>query len=83
MTELLVLRHPSIRAHQNIVHLCGICWDVDHDGDAWPVLVFNKSEHGNLDSLMSKGLGKSMSLEERLKLCAAIGEAVLAMHTGT
>src|SRR5271154_3930657 len=51
ISEALVLGHPVIRRHQNIIRLQGICWDVRPD-NVWPVLVFKKSQYGDLKRFM-------------------------------
>jgi hypothetical protein len=82
VTELLVLGYPSIRNHPNMSSLYGICWDVSlDDGRVWPVFVFQKSEFGDLENFMKTDVGKEMSLENRLWLCADIATAVAELHS--
>lgn len=80
--EILVLGHPSIYGHPNVMRLEGVCWDVsEEDEKVWPVLVFEKSQYGDLEWFVNSGQGKTVPLEQRLKLCAAIVNAIMEMHS--
>ena len=79
--EISVLAYPPIRDHPNIAQLQGICWDIGADGRVWPVLLFEKSYHGDLYSFLKSPEGKALSTESRLKLCSDIGEAVSGVHS--
>ena len=82
--ELLVLQHPSIRGHPNVVRLYGISFDVvfSHDTNpvprVWPVLVLEKSSNGDLGSFMGN---HTLDLYQVLALCVQIGTALEVMHT--
>ena len=79
--EITILSLPSIRHHPNIVSLAGLCWDViPETGSIWPVLVFEKSRHGNLRTFMQTGVGGRLKFHDRLKLCADVARAVLCLH---
>jgi hypothetical protein len=80
MSEVLALGHPVIRRHQNIIRLQGICWDVRPD-KVWPVLVFKKSQYGDLKRFMMSEPGEQMSIKHRLKLARDIATAILSMHS--
>jgi hypothetical protein len=94
ISEIIVLRHPSIRTHPNIVELQGVCWDVPLKSKAshppttsssvdnvWPVLVFEKSQFGDLYHFATRSVGKGFGLDERMKLCFDIGTAITDMHS--
>lgn len=81
IAEMSILGQPSIREHPNILTLEGVCWDVAKGGDVWPVLVFQKSEHGDLAKFMVRAPGKDLCAEDRLRLCADIAAAVMTMHS--
>jgi hypothetical protein len=49
----------------------------------WPVLVFEKSQHGDLQAFMGQAEGKRLTLEERLNICANIAFAVMDMHSSS
>jgi hypothetical protein len=84
IAEISALGHPLIRDHPNIIKLEGICWDVVPGGEkVWPVLVFEKARHGDLQTFMEQAEGKRLSLEERLNLCADITIAVHDMHSNS
>ncbi len=58
LAEISILSHPTIRRHPNVVNIEGICWDVTADeGKVWPVLVSEKTGHGDLKRFMTKGAG--------------------------
>ncbi|KAL8789349.1 MAG: hypothetical protein Q9195_006876 [Heterodermia aff. obscurata] len=92
ITEIRVLSDPIIREHSNILLLQGICWDIPHtlsnDGvsgafcsdKVWPVLVFEKSQYGDLRHFATLAVGRELGMYERLRLCFDIGIAVTAMH---
>lgn len=80
VSEIIVLAHPRIKDHPNVLSLQGICWDMTVEGKAWPVLVFEKAQIGNLEQF-AMGMGKSMSFDDRRKLCANVGTAMRHFHT--
>jgi hypothetical protein len=84
ISEISVLGHPSIRKHPYINRLEGVCWDVERTDIAhriWPVLVFEKSPYGDMETFSSSIVFQQMSLRDRLDLCIDVGTAILYMHT--
>ena len=82
--EITILSLPPIRRHPNIINLAGLCWDVvSENGSVWPVLVFEKSRHGNLRAFMENGVGRRLGFQDRLKLCADVAQAVLCLHANS
>lgn len=79
VSEIIVLTHPRVKGHLNVLSLQGICWDVTVEGKAWPVLVFEKAQFGNLGEF-AMGKGKGLSFQDRRKLCADIGTAMRHFH---
>ena len=80
-TELLILGHPLVRDHPNIVTIVGVCWDVDvKKGRVLPVLVANAAVDGDLGAFMTQGPGKDFSLSSRLDLCSEVAHAVADIH---
>jgi hypothetical protein len=67
--------------HPNISNLLGICWDVNEDRAAWPVLVFKKAPLGNMDEFMRLYFDNARSWVTKVKLIAGIARAVEYMHT--
>jgi hypothetical protein len=49
---------------------------VSTDLTALPVLLFEKAKQGDLDKFACSGLGKAVSIENRLKLCAEVAYAI-------
>ena len=80
MSEVLILSQPPIRNHPNIVDLEGICWEIKPSTEkAVPVLVFEKASW-DLQQFMNVREGMDMSFEDRLKICADVGDAIMALH---
>ena len=48
-----------------------------------PVLVFEKTVHGDLHQFMTAGEGRELSLSERLHLCTDIAQAIADMHSNS
>jgi serine/threonine protein kinase len=82
ISEILVLGNPLTRNHPNIIRLEGICWDIPPgDVKVHPVLVFEKTQYGDLEQFVDSATGSEMELQDRLKLCVDTGAAILAMHS--
>ncbi|KAF2840209.1 kinase-like protein [Patellaria atrata CBS 101060] len=82
ISEIVILAHPEIRGHPNIVRLVGICWDISsRNKSIWPVLVFQKAKYGDLKAFVESTQGKRLSFEERLKFCKEIAAAITLMHS--
>ena len=82
ISEIEVLGNPSILQHPNIIKLEGICWDVSQEDDkVWPVLVFEKSQHGDIDRFANFGAGMDLCSGKRLKLCVDMIAAVMELHS--
>lgn len=83
INEISVLGHPSIGEHPNIVSLEGICWDVLPYEKAWkvrPVLVFEKTQLGDLRNFADSDPGSNISVQDRLKLCNDVALALRDMQ---
>ncbi|KAF8539826.1 hypothetical protein BDD12DRAFT_881587 [Trichophaea hybrida] len=81
MSEVLILSQPLIQIHPNIVNLEGICWEIKSKTEkAVPVLVFEKAPW-DLQQFMNVSEGMSMSINDRLNICADIGSAIMALHS--
>lgn len=79
-SELLVLGHPSLGKHPNIIPLEGICWDFSHDEKVWPVLVFEKAQMEDLTTFMGSDSARLLSMNNKLTLCGGIAAAIRDMH---
>lgn len=78
--EMVVLSHHAIREHKHIVRLEGVCWDVKSSVDVSPVLVFQKTDLGDLQNFSMTEKFKGLSIHERLNFCSEIGLAIRDMH---
>ena len=79
-SEVLILSQRPIRNHPNVVDLEGICWEIKPStAKAVPVLVFEKASW-DLQQFMNVREGMDVSFEDRLKICADIGGAIMALH---
>lgn len=82
VSEISVLRHPSIQHHQNIVNLEGICWEIPPQSErVWPVLILEKSQLGDLESFMYSEEGRATTMHQRLGLCSDVANALIALHS--
>ena len=80
MSEVLILSQPPIQNHPNIVDLEGITWEIKPWTEkAVPVLVSEKASW-DLQQFMNVREGMDMVVEDRLKICADIGGAIVALH---
>ncbi|KAK6337820.1 hypothetical protein TWF696_001299 [Orbilia brochopaga] len=79
LSEVYVLGHPVVRQHPNVNALQGVCWDVVYD-EPWPVLVFKKTEYGDLKQFMKTSEGRGLSFTDKINLCWDIGNALELMH---
>ena len=80
MSEVLILSQPPIQNHPNIVDLEGICWEIKPGTEkAVPVLIFEKASW-DLQQFMNVREGMDIVFEDRLKICADIGGAIVALH---
>jgi hypothetical protein len=80
LNEIAILSLPGVREHTSIIELEGVCWDVESDGQVWPVLVFDKTHWGDLSEFMNRPEGLTLSESSRWSLCLNIGEALFFMH---
>lgn len=80
MTEILVLANPSVRNHQNIVNIEGVCWEFDDDKNLLPVLVLPKAQKGNLTQHLLLLEESENTFGSRQKLCLDIGKAIASLH---
>jgi len=80
MSEVLILSQPPVQSHPNIVSLEGICWEIKPTTlEAVPVLVFEKASW-DLQQFMNVQEGMQLSTDDRLKICADIGSAIMTLH---
>lgn len=81
VSEILALSHPVMRGHPNIVKVLGISWEVDPSSEkVWPVLIFTKTQFGDLHDFMNTDIGRNLTFIERLDFCIAIGSALHTTH---
>jgi hypothetical protein len=96
INEVMVLYHPAINDHPNILGPLGICWDIspskrqtDSSGgsnvvnqyETWPVLVFEKSGLGDLYQFSSSQDARDLDIIDRLKICLDIGSGLSHMQS--
>ncbi|KAF8538086.1 hypothetical protein BDD12DRAFT_911052 [Trichophaea hybrida] len=80
MSEVLILSQPQIQSHPNIINIEAICWEIKPlTQKAIPVLVFEKAAW-DLKQFMNVHEGMNTSIDDRLKICAEIGSAIMALH---
>ena len=82
VAEISILGHPAVIAHENIIRLEGMCWDVNPvDSIVWPVLIFEKAPHGSLDKFSRTDTALSMSFNQRLSVLKDIANALACLHS--
>ena len=85
ISEVTVLCHVSLRNHPNIVELQGVCWDIASEDKSedkvWPVLVFEKTQYGDLNNFAMLPVGRELCFAKRLQLCVDVGTAISEMHS--
>lgn len=82
ISEISIHGNTLVRTNPNIMQLEGICWDIPNGTEkVWPVLVFKKTEHGDLGRFLSSKPGWTIDMQERLKLCADVASAVTTLHS--
>lgn len=86
LSEILILRHPLLRFHPNLLRLRGIAWEFQSppgsNGHAMPMLISEECQLGNLKNLMlpAAGCRDRVPFIQRVSLCCQIGRAIDAMH---
>lgn len=78
--EMAILSHPLLQTHPGILALKGVSLDVVADDDVRPVLILEKSNHGDLRHFMTRHGQTILSLEDRRKICIDIGNTIQDMH---
>ena len=79
--ELVVLSHPTVKKHPNIVELEGIGWDIVEETEhVSPVLVFEKSKYGDLHRFIASDHEGNLPVKTRLDICADVAVALRDMH---
>jgi serine/threonine protein kinase len=96
INEITVLDHLVEQNHPNILELQGICWDISNDSQhdteetplqpsddykVWPALVFEKSQYGDLYYFAGLPVGQRLNVEERLKICQDVGNAIAHLQS--
>jgi len=78
--EISVLGHRSVQGHPNVIELLGIGWDIPSDEAVWPVLVFEKSQYGDMEKFANLLVGQHLKMHDRLDICIGIGTALADLH---
>ncbi|KAH7198915.1 uncharacterized protein B0J16DRAFT_367919 [Fusarium flagelliforme] len=79
--EIVILSVPCIEKSANIGRLLGVCWDISsRDNIPWPVLIFEKSRHGDLRTFLDSNVGRELTFPKRLRLCLDIGKGISILH---
>ena len=84
VNEMSIHAHPKLRCHPNIQRLEGLCWDSTMEKSSshiLPVLVMEKTRHGDLSAFADSAHSKSLSPEERLRICVDVAFALADMHS--
>jgi hypothetical protein len=79
--EISVLGLSLLLDQPNIVQLQGVSFEVTCDESVRPMLIYEKSKHGDLFKFAGSPTGKELGLLERMAICKDIGNAILFMHS--
>ena len=79
LNEMIILSYQAVRSHPHIISIEGISWEAA-EGGMRPVLVFEKSDLGDLYHFMDRAAGVQLSFIERWPMCTQIASAVNALH---
>jgi serine/threonine protein kinase len=80
LQELLVLRHPRLADHENIITLLGLDFQEDYDDHTvpWPCILLEYSDYGTLDAFQHDQGGLDPSLARQFLL--DVGLALQSLH---
>lgn len=81
--EVSILKHPEIRENPCALTLEGVCWDVSREDEVWPVLIFEKSRHGNLREFLGSSTGRQANLEDIMSLWFDVATTIMYMHAAS
>ena len=81
--DILVLTHPAIRDHPNIVNLIGFCWEITDGNQVYPVIVLEKAVGGDLKGWATSLDAGIVSFEAKLGLCIDIANALQVLHNNS
>jgi hypothetical protein len=92
INELVALSHPATKRHPHVTELFGISWEVPLkkagnindkskiEEKAWPVLVFEKTDHGDLNTFLTSPAGRESSFVTRRDICTDVCSSIADMH---
>lgn len=81
ISELRILCHPNVRQCPNIVQMQAICWEIyGASHEICPVLIFPKSDFGDLRHFMQSAYAKGTYAMDSIELCADVARALAVLH---
>lgn len=81
LNELIVLAHPKVREHPNMVELIGISFQIMDSDRVWPTLTTKRTAYGDLESFLVSDEGKDTSIGSRIGICQDIAGAIQYLHS--
>lgn len=81
--EIATARHPDVVKSDYLAHLEGVCWDIERDGNVWPVLVYEKARYGSLKSIVEspRTVAPTMlGVTAKLRICTHIARGLATLH---
>lgn len=84
--DLLILHHPPLSAHPNIVDILGISFDTEGligNQNAVPVLIMECAELGNLAEVLetARKEGRPLNFDDKMSLCIDIAHGLEVLHS--
>jgi len=83
VSELETARHYDVVKSSFLAHLEGVSWDIEPNGEVWPVLVYEKAKYGSVRTVMESShmLGSiTLDLVTRLQICLHIAKGLNTLH---
>jgi serine/threonine protein kinase len=81
LTEVQHMGRKSILSSPYIHKVEGVCWSLNkRTGVVDPVLVYEKTRHGDMYRFMTSGQGKSLDISGRIKMCRDVAIGLETLH---
>lgn len=81
LAEIQMMGRKPILDSPYIHRVDGVCWNPNkRTGAVDPVLVFEKSHHGDMYRFLTSGQGKSLDLSGRIKMCRDVAKGLETLH---
>jgi hypothetical protein len=83
VAELETARNYEVVKSEFLAHLEGVSWDVEPNGEVWPVLVYEKAKYGSVRTAVESPhvlAPITLDLVTRLQICTHIAKGLATFH---